>query len=188
TIVNKENKEYKLQGKFDFYYTFVPDFAAGWTPPMTAPGWVRGGSFGEMNHLGKCESYFVQYNYVVSTNPFTIKGRTASLNMFYADSLKAKLGPNFNVSPEAATVVFDMQGNSISSKVDQNGLTYQQVNDTLLTFRARYEIIGGTGKFANAKGWFINEGYVDPRLPIVNNKLGYQFNNVSIIKDGVLKF
>lgn len=150
-------KDYTIKGDFAAFYHFVPD--VGWTYPNPGPGWYPGGATGNLNHLGKCEALFNQY---ATLGPDGLHSVAAPLSMFFSAKLN-ELG--INIPVEAGTVgmvFFDKQGNSILSRVVGAGI-YVPVSPTRVEGKGSYfEIIGGTGKFANATGHYSFDAYLNP--------------------------
>lgn len=177
TIANKEGKTYPLHGKIDFYYQFIP--GPGWVEHNIFPGYAPGGGEGELNYLGRSRVYFNQYTFLnfIDQKPVA-QSRGEAVNMFYKDSL------NFEIPDEVAMLFFDKQDNSIWGNFGNQYMTFTPINDTIVGLTAKLTIIGGTGKFAKAQGWYSVEGWFDRRIPAS----GYQTNASMVIKDGVLKF
>jgi hypothetical protein len=157
--LSKSDRQVKrpYKDRFDTWFQFVPDFANGWDPQNPTPflAWYPGGGSGNSTHMGKAQIYFNQY---VPFNPPFFSSVHAPVNLFFSTELAAVgLG---SLSNEVSSVVFDGKGNSIWLHQTSNSTT--PVNAERIEFTGTSEIIGGSGKFADASGEVSLKGYFNP--------------------------
>lgn len=154
----KSPQEHKLKGEYTAgYYSFVPDMTAGYTIPNPAPGWYPGvATVGHLNLLGKSQAFVNMY---ATFGPSGLQGSPAPLNLFFSNELNA-LG--ITVPDAVAVILFDKHGNSIWARAIGT-IPIIPESETRVTFNIDAEILGGTGKFANATGNFYSEGYFNPQ-------------------------
>lgn len=169
----KSPQEHKLKGEYTAgYYSFVPDMAAGYVMPNPAPGWYPGvATVGHLNLLGKSQAYVNMY---ATFGAAGLQGAPAPLNLFFANELNA-LG--ITVPDAVAIILFDKHGNSIWAR-GKGTIPIIPVSETKVTFSIDAEILGGTGKFANATGSFLGEGYFNPQN---TNDVGLEVSNGIIV-------
>ncbi len=158
--VNKANalQEHKLKGKYTAgYYTFLP--GAGYVAPNPAPGWYPGtATVGQINLLGKSKAFVNMY---ASFGPYGLQGIPASLNL-YAPFVNELNQLGIAVPEAVAIILFDKHGNSIWAR-GKGIIPLTPVSATQVTFSGESEILGGTGKFANASGSYNFSGYFNPQ-------------------------
>lgn len=141
---------------FDTYYQFIPDIQGGWTPPNPGPAWYPGGGEGHATHVGNAGTYFNQYATLAPTGLVTAH---APVTMFFATELQA-----FNLPSNVGSVVFDDKGNAIwFSSLQTGGSQATPVSPTRVNFTATLDIVGGNGKFSNATGQVIINGFFNPQ-------------------------
>jgi len=158
TTASKENKLLPFKGTFTTNYSFVPDIAGGWTAPNPAPAWYPGGGDGNLTHVGTCQTNFNQY---ATFGPAGLQSAGAPVNMFFATSL----APSGYVVPNTVTTIFyTSNGQSVWSMAVGMSATVP-VSATRVEFTANHEIIGGTGRFHDAKGTYILKGFFNPQDP-----------------------
>jgi len=177
TSANKAVKpqEHQLKGETSAgYYYFVPDIEAGYVAPNPAPGWYPGvATEAHLNLLGKGQGFV---NMHATFGAGGLECTAAPLNMFFADQL-AEMGI---IVPDAVAIIyFDKQGNSIWGRAIGT-FNVTPASPTRATFSGgSAEILGGTGKFANATGSFAFSGYFNPQ----------DTNEVSfVISDGTIVY
>jgi hypothetical protein len=151
----KKTQEHMLKGEFPTAsYWVVP--GPGWVNPNPAPAWYPGTGEGHMNLLGKAYAFVNMY---VTLGQTGLQGTPAPINLFFSDELSS-LGIQI---PDAVTIfIFDKQGNSIWGN-GAGTLPVTPVSETRVLFSGPIDIIGGTGKFANASGSFRISGYFNPQ-------------------------
>lgn len=151
----KKTQEHMLKGEFpSAWYWVVP--GPGWVNPNPAPAWYPGEGVGHMNLLGKAYAFVNMY---VTFGQSGLQGTPAPINMFFSDELD-DLGITI---PDAVTIfMYDKQGNSIWGS-GVGTLPVTPVSETRVLFSGPIDIIGGTGKFANALGSFRISGYFNPQ-------------------------
>jgi hypothetical protein len=172
-IVDKP-QEHKIKGEYTAgYYSFEPDIAAGYVAPNPAPGWYPGAATkGHLNLLGKSQGFVNMY---ASFGPAGLQGTAASLNLFFADQLNA-IG--ISLPDAVAIILFDKHGNSIWGR-GIGTIPITPVSPTRVTFgETNAEILGGTGKFADATGSFAFSGYFNPQD---TNDVGVEIKDGTII-------
>lgn len=151
----KKTQEHKLKGEFSSaWYWVVP--GPGWVDPNPAPAWYPGEGVGHMNLLGKAYAFVNMY---ITFGQSGLQGTPAPINLFFSDELD-DLGITL---PDAVTIfMFDKQGNSIWGS-GVGTLPVTPVSQTRVLFSGPIDIIGGTGKFANASGSYKISGYFNPQ-------------------------
>jgi hypothetical protein len=169
----KANKpqEHKIKGAYnEGSYQFIP--GPGWVAPNPVPAWYPGEAEGHLNLLGKSTGFVNMY---LTMGPGGLVGTPAPVNLLFAARL-SELGITV---PDAVTIImFDKQGNSIWA-TGGNSIAITPTSPTRVLFGVTAEIIGGTGKFANASGQFEGSGYFNPQdtedvgLEIKNGEILY---------------
>lgn len=151
----KKTQEHMLKGEFpSAWYWVVP--GPGWVDQYSAPAWYPGEGEGHMNLLGKAYAFVNMY---VTLGQSGLQGTPAPINMFFSDELD-DLGITI---PDAVTIfMFDKQGNSIWGS-GVGTLPVTPVSQKRVLFSGPIDIIGGTGKFANASGSYKISGYFNPQ-------------------------
>lgn len=153
-------QEHKLKGEYTAgSYDFYPDMAAGYVEGNPAPGWYPGTlTEGHLNMLGKSQGFVNMY---ASFGPNGLQGTPAPLNLYFASAIQ-DLGivlPN-----NVAIIFYDKLGNSIWARgAGAEFIPIVPESPTRVTFSGHSEILGGTGKFANASGEFIISGFFNPQ-------------------------
>lgn len=176
TLANKAVKpqEHQLKGETTAgYYSFVPDIEAGYIAPNPAPGWYPGvATEAHLNLLGNSWGFV---NMHATFGAGGLQCTAAPLNLFFADQL-AEAGI---IVPDAVGIIYlDKQGNSIWGRATGT-FTVTPASPTRATFSGcSAEILGGTGKFANATGSFVFSGYFNPQ----------DINDVSFVIDGTVVY
>lgn len=153
-IANK-TQEHKIKGAFnDGSYQFIP--GPGWVAPNPVPAWYPGEGDGQLNLLGKSTGFVNMY---LTMGPGGLMGTPAPVNLVFAARLSA-LG--ITVPDAVSIIMFDKQGNSIWAS-GGNLITITPESATKVLFDFPAQIVGGTGKFANATGQFEGSGYFNPQ-------------------------
>jgi hypothetical protein len=138
------------------------DIEAGWTPGSILPAWLAGSGEGNATHIGKVHAYFSQYGIFVNDNEAEIVG--VPVTMFFTDELLARFTPAevaLMAELGVSIVIFDKQGNSIW------GARVPLTRNITLGDASRVEayqevvIVGGTGRFAGATGYYTIDGYTE---------------------------
>ena len=153
-------QEHKLQGEYTAgSYEFYPDIAAGYINGNPAPGWYPGvATVGHVNLLGKSKAFVNMY---ASFGSSGLVGTPAPLNLYFASTIQ-ELG--FVLPNNVAILMYDDQGNSIWGRGKEGTpIPIVPESPTRVTFSGDAEILGGTGKFANATGSFLFSGYFNPQ-------------------------
>ncbi|MDG1277218.1 MAG: hypothetical protein P8O16_08060 [Algoriphagus sp.] len=120
-----------------------------------APAFYPGTGEGIATKMSKPTSFINQLAQIQNNELITLG---APVSMFFANELSA-----FGISglPEnVSSITVDRKGNSIWYKNVKNIVT--SVNETLSSFTAEIEIIGGTGKFKGATGSGVVRGNFNP--------------------------
>lgn len=157
-IASKESKLLPFKGTFTTNYSFVPDISGGWTAPNPAPAWYPGSGGGNLTHLGTCQTNFNQY---ATFGPTGLQSVGAPVNMFFATSLAAA---GYAVPNTVTTIFYTSNEQSVWSMAVGMSATVP-VSATRVEFTANHEIIGGTGRFHDAKGNYILKGFFNPQNP-----------------------
>lgn len=176
-VANNENlkankpQEYKIKGAYnDGSYQFIP--GPGWVAPNPAPGWYPGESEGQLNLLGKSTGFVNMY---LTIGPGGLTGTPAPVNLVFAGRL---IEQGIVVPNEVSIILFDKHGNSIWAS-GENSILITPESPTRVLFGVTAQIIGGTGKFANATGEFEGSGYFNPQ----------DMGDVSLeVEDGVIVY
>lgn len=157
--VNKKTQEHMFKGEFDAYYEVYPDYEAGYEEGDPAPAWYPGGAEGHLTSVGKAGAYFNQY---VTFGPTGLLGVAAPIQKYFFAELN-EMGITIPGSVGTVGMFFyDKHGNSIWSRVERMG-AYVPVSETRFEGKGGYFIIvGGTGKYQNAKGHFYFNAWLDP--------------------------
>jgi hypothetical protein len=154
TSLNKTH-QHLLKGEYDARYNFVPDIEAGWVAPNPAPAWYPATGEGHLNLLGQSRA-FASLHTTFGANG--IEGLAAPVNMFFSRELNEL---DITIPDAVGIIFFDKQGNSIWAR--GQGGSINLVSPTRATFGGDVQILGGTGKFANATGQFFLSGYFNPQ-------------------------
>jgi hypothetical protein len=149
---SKQAAERPYRDSFCTSYQFIP--GDGWVFPNPGPGYYPGKGKGYASYIGKATTYFNSY---VAGPPDFLSG-PASVNLFFAKKLKP-----YNVPDAANSVVVDDKGNSIWFAA--TSLVQYPVSETRIEFSGTADIIGGSGKFKNASGSVILNGFFNPIDP-----------------------
>lgn len=175
-VVSKKTQEHMLKGEFDAYYREDPDFGAGYVMGDPAPAWYPGGAEGQLTSIGKVGAYFNQY---VTFAPNGLQGVAAPVQKYFSAEL-SKMGVTIPGTVGTVGMFFyDKQGNSIWSRI-VNGGTYVQMSEKRVEGKGAYfVIVGGTGKYQNAKGYFYFDAWLDPTN---NKRAGFE------VYDGVIEY
>ena len=152
----KDNsQERPFKGRLISSTTLVPDIAGGYAGSL-GHAWYPGEGEGNLTNMGKFQIYFNQYISVLNPDG-TIKVSGAPVNMFFQNQLPAGITlPN-----EVSFFIFDKHGNSIWAKAATGDFSYKMPTETRVEILIPAEIIGGTGRFAGAEGYFTISGYSD---------------------------
>ena len=167
-------QQHQLKGETTAgYYFFIPDIAAGYVAPNPAPGWYPGVAIdAHLNLLGKSQGFV---NMHATFGEGGLECTAAPLNMFFVDQL-AEMG--ITIPDAVGLIYFDKQGNSIWGRATGT-FTVTPASPTRAMFSGcSAEILGGTGKFANATGSFVFSGYFNPQ----------DTNDVSFVIDGTIVY
>lgn len=182
--------ERPLKGSIYSHTTLVLD--EGGNIELGVPGWYPGYGEGNLTHFGKFYTLYNQYatGFPVPNNPFGVYGNRAPVitDAFQQPDLEASLRANgftdaditSMVQKEVSYVIYDKQGNSIWSRAKAIGMEHLQtmtfivdVNYTKAVRTLVYsevEIVGGTGKFVDAKGAYTITGTSDRvSIPATSN-------------------
>ncbi|MBB6328315.1 hypothetical protein FHS59_003958 [Algoriphagus iocasae] len=119
------------------------------------PAYFPGFGEGNSTHMGKAYSFLNQY---ASFGPKGLGTVGAPVSQFFSKELAA-MGLT-KLPEEVSSLTTDGKGNSVWFKNIENNVT--PTSDTRMDFQADVEIIGGTGKFKNASGTAVVEGYFNP--------------------------
>lgn len=160
-----------FKGAFTAYYNFIPDVAGGWVAPNPAPAWWPGGGQGHVNLLGKCRAFYNQYATIGVNGLQTV---AAPVNQFFPVEA-SNLG--IQTSDLVGMVFVDEKGNSIWSRAVGAILT-TPVSETRIDGAGYFEIVGGTGKFANATGHYNFTYYFNP---VDNSDAGFEVKDGEIV-------
>jgi hypothetical protein len=133
-----------FRDSFDVDFRFVPDIAAGWTYPNSAPAWFPGTGKGNATHVGNATTYFNTYTLQKSSGVMVF---TSPVIKYYASELQS-----FNIPSDISSILFDDKGNSIWGKIAPEGLTSWHSDPTHIAMVGKQLIVGGTGKFEGATG------------------------------------
>lgn len=132
------------QDNFENALNFVPDIAGGWVAPNPAPAWYPGSGSGVATHLGRANIVFNQYA-TMSINVTTV---AAPVTMFFSSQLTT--AGITGIPSSVSSIVYDQTGNSIW--FHHTSINTTLVNPTQVDVLGSMDIIGGTGRFANASG------------------------------------
>ncbi len=139
------------------YYSIVPDFANGASPATGyLPAWFPGGGTGTATHMGKIHNLFNQY---ATLGPGGLTSVVAPVTQFFEAQLAA--AGITGVPPTVNSITFDDKGNSIWIQANQPTVS-TPVSPTLINYSGGGNIVGGTGKFANATGSVVVNGHFNP--------------------------
>ena len=139
-------------------YFIVPDFANGASAETGfLPAWFPGEGSGNATHMGKSHNFFNQYA-TIGANGLT--SVAAPVTMFYMTQLAA-LGIT-GVPADVNSITCDDAGNSVWIRANQPTVT-TVISPTKTILSSGGDIVGGTGKFANATGSVIVHGYFNPQ-------------------------
>lgn len=147
-----------LKGVLKTYFNFIPDIANGWTPPNPAPAWYPGGGSGNLTIIGNCKTFFNQY---ATIGPSGLQSGFAPVNMFFSAELAAA---GITIPNTISTIFFNDKAQSIWGTTVGTGST-TPVSATRVEFTTNLSIAGGTGRFENATGDFVINGYFNPQNP-----------------------
>jgi hypothetical protein len=137
-----------------------------------APGFYPGSGEGTATRMGKVASFINQFAQIENGELVTIG---APVTMFFEDQLN--LSGITNLPEVVNSITLDKKGNSIWIKNIKNVVT--PVSETLSSFNAEIQIIGGTGKFKGMEGEGIVRGNFNPQ-----NGKGRSVTLASIEKEG----
>lgn len=155
--------ELPLKASMDVYSTYTPDYANGgcYCAPYL-PGYMTGTGEGNSTLLGKFYSYSNWYAY------YDAAWRQQTYSVPLPDDYYQKLSPYFTVGEVQAikdaqveVIFFDRQGNAIWSKVDDMAMDMSPTDSLHFSLSGEGVIVGGTGKFAGARGTYTFTGYAD---------------------------
>lgn len=148
----------RLSGNFNYFeifqnqLTFIPGEGYVGGP---APGFYPGTGEGLATRMGRANSFLNQFAFFEGSELVTIG---APVTGVFGAELEA-LGIT-NVPDEVSSITVDKRGNSIWFKNLKNTVT--PVSETLSSFIAEVEIVGGTGRFTNLKGTGVVRGNFNP--------------------------
>ncbi len=137
---------------FDNAIRFIPDIAGGWVAPNFAPSWLPGEGSGIVAHMGPATMYFNQY-----ANGTTVVA--APVTMFFSSQLTD--AGYTNVPSGVSTIVFDDKGNSIW--FHHTSIIPTPVSATRVDVLVEEDIVGGTGRFADATGHVTLNTHYNPQ-------------------------
>ncbi|TNF40884.1 MAG: hypothetical protein EP311_08235 [Cytophagales bacterium] len=148
----------RLAGNFNYFeisrnqLSFIPGEGYQGGP---APGFYPGTGTGSATRMGRSNSFLNQFAFFEGQELVTVG---APVSAVFGEELAA-LGIE-NVPDEVSSLTVDKKGNSIWFKNVKNTVT--PVSETLSSFIAEVEIIGGTGRFARLRGTGIVRGNFNP--------------------------
>lgn len=153
-VAKDQIREFDLAGKMETYTSLVPDIDGGWAGGLL-PAWYPGSGEGTLSHVGRFTTVFNQYAWQVEG-----VGARGEAYPLTEDAFLMLADLGIYPPDNTGTVFFDKQGNSIWS----NG-TYTYIFETdredRLIVQAVLNIFGGSGKYADASGHLILNGYTD---------------------------
>jgi hypothetical protein len=169
-------QERPLKGDFTSIVGFIPDWAGGYDPNIDpgAPAWFPGSGEGNLTHIGLSNTFSNQH--VIPTGFLIGEGTTPPINDYFKEQL-AEYG--LTVPDDVGWIFFDKHGNSIWSK---GSLKYWSPQENIFRIYAdgNMEIIGGTGRFAGAKGHYALSGYGDLDIVTLKSPFNFSVNGVIV--------